>query len=465
MYRSKLLRSLSFRVATAYAALFSVSVLMLFGIIYWATVDSIQGQVENEIRAEFNALVGERSAEGVQGMADAIEERVDGDLSGAYLLLQGADARPIAGNLPAMQPRDGWIDLLPPEDPTINRKHSEHVVHGKGRILDDGSFLFVGRDTHPLRQLREIIVHGFLACGIATIAIALSLGALTSAGVMRRLRAISFASAEIMRGDLSRRLVIGPRSDEFDELAGHVNAMLDRIQSLIEDLQQVSNDIAHDLRTPLTRLHQRLELALTVESRPCGATCPITGEIEKAIDEADLLLGTFSAMLRIAQIDSGSRRAGFRTVDLSYLLHSLIETYGPVAEDARHQISAKIAPGISIEGDAELLTQMFANLIENAIKHTAEGSRIGIGLTCADRFVVASVADDGPGIPAALCDRVCKRFVRLETSRTTLGSGLGLSLVAAVARLHEIDFDLGDNQPGLRVSLRIPDPQAVTTGR
>ena len=141
--------------------------------------------------------------------------------------------------------------------------------------------------------------------------------------------------------------------------------MLDRMQRLIEDLQQVSNDIAHDLRTPLTRLRQRLELAL--DGQPCAAGCPTTGEIEKAITEVDILLGTFSAMLRIAQINSGSRRAGFRTVDLSGLLRSLVETYGPVAEDARHAIRAHIAPSVSINGDADLLIQMFANLIENAI--------------------------------------------------------------------------------------------------
>ena len=284
---------------------------------------------------------------------------------------------------------------------------------------------------------------------------------MTSTGVVRRLRSISVASGEIMQGNLSRRLDVGNRGDEFDELAHHVNDMLDRIQRLIENLQQVSNDIAHDLRTPLTRLRQRLELALSADAR-CGVTeCPMAGEIEKAIAEADILLDTFSAMLRIAQIDSGSRRAGFRTVDLSGLLESLADTYGPVAEDTHHEIQSDITPGVSVNGDAELLTQMFANLIENAIKHTPERSTISLSLMQANPRTLAIVADNGPGIPPEMRERACNRFVRLESSRTTAGNGLGLSLVAAIAHVHGIDLDLGDNQPGLRVILRFSPSDAV----
>ena len=442
-----------------HAALFSVAVLLLFTIVYWSTVNSITEQLENEIRAELNALIVERRAEGVQGITDTITRRLDGDRSGAYLLLQDVRGR-IVGNLPELEAHDGWMDLPSPVDPTTNRRHKEHVIHAKGRLFEDGSFLLVGRDTYPLRELREIIVRGFLACGLATIAVALSIGVMTSTGVVRRLRSISVASSEIMQGDLSRRLDVGNRGDEFDELAGHVNAMLDRIQRLIEDLQQVSNDIAHDLRTPLTRLRQRLELAVSADAR-CGVTgCPIAGKIEQAIAEADILLDTFSAMLRIAQIDSGSRRAGFRTVDLSGLLESLADTYGPVAEDTCHEVQSDIAPGVSINGDAELLTQMFANLIENAIKHTPERSTVSLSLIQANPRIVGVVADNGPGIPPDMRARACKRFVRLESSRTTAGNGLGLSLVAAIAHLHDIDLDLGDNHPGLRVSLRFP-PDAV----
>lgn len=453
-------RATTFRLALLHVALFSIAVLILFGIVYWSTVRSINAQLMDEVRTELDALIAERAAEGLHGVADTIERRIDGDRGDDYLLLQSPDGGRIAGNLPELDARNGLFDILPPKDLATHRRHSEHVIRAEGRLFEDGSFLAVGRDTYPLRQLREIIVRGFLACGVATIVIALCTGMLTSRGVLRRLRAISLASGEIMSGDLSRRLAVGPRGDEFDELAGRVNLMLERIQQLVEDLQQVSNDIAHDLRTPLSRLRQRLERALTLDSGLCPVGCP-ADEIEKAIVEADLLLETFSAMLRIVQIDSGSRRAGFGVVDLSHLLDNLVVTYGPVAEDAHRKLLADIAPGRNVTGDAELLTQMFANLIENGIKHTAEGSTILISLAQVDRAILAVVADDGPGIAAGLRNRVCKRFVRLESSQTTSGSGLGLNLVAAIARLHEIDIKLGDNHPGLRVILRFPPSGAM----
>ncbi|MBK8177127.1 MAG: HAMP domain-containing protein [Rhodospirillales bacterium] len=452
----KRLRSSTFRIAGTYTGLFSLSVLVLFSVVYLATVRSIREQVENEIRAEISALATERSAEGLAAVAETIARRVDGDLSGARLLLQDASGRVVAGNLAAMMPVNGWIDLPPPEDPLTGRRHSEHVVHGKGRVFDDGWYLFVGRDSHPLRQLREIIVRGFLVCGLATIAVALLLALATGERAVRRLRAMSVTSNDIIRGDLSRRLAISPRQDEFDELARLVNAMLARIERLVEDLQQVSNDIAHDLRTPLTRLRQRLELAVLTERPGCAGDCPMAGEIAGAIADADRLLATFSAMLRIAQIDSGSRRAGFRAVDLSRLLQNLVETYLPVAEDAGHALHAELADGLGITGDAELLTQLFANLIENAIEHTPAGSRIEVTVRQNPEGACASVADDGPGIPEGQGAQVCKRFVRLETSRNTPGSGLGLSLVAAIADLHAASLEFADNRPGLRVTLRFP---------
>lgn len=454
-------RATTFRLAMINVALFSVAVLVMFGIVYRSTVRSLDEQTENEIRAELTALVGERSTEGVSGLIDAIERRIDGDRSGAFLLLQGHDGKRLAGNLPMMVPRDGWTNLPPPVDPITNRRHTEHVIRALERVFEDGSLLVVGRDTHPLRQLREIIVRGFVYCSLATIAVALCIGLFTSSGVLRRLRAISVASGEIISGDLSRRLAVGKRGDEFDELASQVNAMLERIQSLVEDLQQVSNDIAHDLRTPLTRLRHRLELALLSGACPRSPVCPVSDEISGAIAEADALLATFGAMLRIAQIESGSRRAGFRKFDLSRLMLGLIETYALVAEDAGHRLHSEIAIDVVIHGDAELLTQAVVNLIENAIKHTPQGSLISVSLVVVSGQTAMCVADNGPGIPSSERARVCKRFVRLEASRSTTGNGLGLSLVAAVARLHRANLLLEDNFPGLRVTLQFPAPASA----
>lgn len=450
----------------AHLAAFTIAVFMLFGIVYWSTVQEVNAQLENEIREELNAFVDEYAVEGQNEIRNEIQRRLDGDRGDAYMLLQDAQGRRIAGNLPEMPPEPGWRDIAPQPDPLTHARHKEHVVRAKAASLSDGSYLVVGRDTHPLHELREIIVRGFLYGGLATVLVALCIGVSTSIGVLRRLQSISDTSQEIMGGDLSRRLAIGRHGDEFDELAGQVNLMLDRIQRLVEDLKQVTTDIAHDLRTPLTRLRHRLETALAPMTPGCQPGCPSRQEIVYALPEADALLRTFAAMLRIAEIDAGTRRAGFRPVDLSALFANLVETYALVAEEAGHRLLARIEPGHTVSGDAELITQMSVNLIENAIEHTPRGSTITLCLSETGCGLRAVVADDGPGIPESLQSQVCKRFVRLQSSRTTPGSGLGLSLVAAVAQLHDIALAFTDNHPGLCVQLTWSRslPSGGTTG-
>jgi signal transduction histidine kinase len=226
--------------------------------------------------------------------------------------------------------------------------------------------------------------------------------------------------------------------------------MLDRMQALMLGLQQVSSDIAHDLRTPLTRLRQRLELARRRESTAAGLHDALDG----AIRDVDVILETFSALLRIAQIEVGSRRSGFTSVALSTLLNGLIEAYQPVVEENGQTLIGQVDAGSSVHGDPELLTQLFANLIENAITHSPAGTRISVAARSSGGEVVATVADDGPGIPAELRQKVLQRFYRMEASRTTPGSGLGLSLVDAVASVHGAALDLEDNAPGLRCLVR-----------
>jgi signal transduction histidine kinase len=225
--------------------------------------------------------------------------------------------------------------------------------------------------------------------------------------------------------------------------------MLDKIADLLENLRQVSNDIAHDLRTPLARLRQRLEDARNPASAP--------GDYERAIDhaikEADALLDTFSALLRIAQIETGIRRSSFRVVDLSEVMRTVADAYGPDVEDSGRHLQADIPQTLAITGDRELLTQLFANLIENALKHTPENTSVVMRLFRADGHVVAEISDNGPGIPEDERSRVLRRFYRLEHSRTRAGSGLGLSLVAAVADLHGATITLSDCNPGLKVAI------------
>ena len=447
-------RSSSFRLTLAHALIFAFSVSVLFAVVYHSTVNSLNKQFDHEINAELSTLVGEASAEGRQGVSEMINRRIDprGPTEDFFLLQDPSGAR-IAGNLDVMDAKGGWRDIQARYDPITQRRHKEHVIRARGAVLDDGSFVVVGRDTHPIRQLREIVVRGFAICLGATIALAIGIGWLMSANVLRRVRVfINLATRAIMRGDLARRITAAGGGGEFDELVGHINAMLDRIEKLIDDMRQVTNDIAHDLRTPLTRLRQGLELARLSARSPDEYGLAI----DKAIADANGILETFTAMLRIAQIESGSAKAGFGEVDLSTLLDGIVETYGPVAEDCRHRLTGRVASGVKVVGDGRLLTQLFANLVENALRHTPEGTAVELTLDAARPRITAAVADNGPGIPDAMLKSVFQRFFRLEASRTTEGSGLGLSLVEAIAELHGIGLELCDNMPGLKISLAFP---------
>jgi len=235
----------------------------------------------------------------------------------------------------------------------------------------------------------------------------------------------------------------------------NLNEMLDRIQLLMDGLRQVSNDIAHDLRTPLTRLRQKLDMARTKAT----TVADYEVAVEKAIAETDEILDTFGALLRIAEIEAGTRRAAFAAIDLSNVLQTIVETYTAVAEDQQHVLLSHIADGLTVKGDRQLLTQMIANVVENALRHTPAGTRIEIELTGPPAAPVCTISDDGQGIPESERRKVLQRFYRLDSSRATPGSGLGLSLVAAVAELHRITVEIDDNEPGLRLIFRFPNAE------
>jgi signal transduction histidine kinase len=313
--------------------------------------------------------------------------------------------------------------------------------------------LFVGISDYQLGQVRQVILRtSVLGLGV-TVVLAVAGGLAMSYGVLRRVEVVSRASRAIMAGDLAQRMTLRGTNDEFDHLSSSLNAMLDRIQDLMLGLQQVSSDIAHDLRTPLTRLRQRLELARRREDTVEGLHIAVDG----AIDNVDAILETFGALLRIAQIEAGTRRSGFQPVSLSALLSGLIEAYQPVAEERTQALDAQIAPDLWVFGDRDLLTQMFANLIDNAVVHSAAGADLSVQAVSAARGMIqVMVRDSGPGIPPQYRQAVLQRFYRLDRSRSTPGSGLGLSLVRAVASLHDAALSLEDNDPGLRCVLVFP---------
>jgi signal transduction histidine kinase len=439
----RLLRTSSFRLTLLYAAMFGVSVVLLFGIVAWSVSGFMSAQIDatvsNEL-AEMQADAGGQDTASLKPVVDVLTARSPG----FYYLLQNAGGHWLAGNMLPLNPRPGSRELLGNHQPL--GRHATGGIRGRGILLPDKSYLFVGVSDYQLGEVHEVVVRSFLLGLAVTMVLAFATGLAMSFGVLRRVEAISRASRAIMAGDLGQRIALRGTDDEFDHLNASLNAMLDRIQELMLGLQQVSSDIAHDLRTPLTRLRQRLELGRRRETTVDG----LHNALDGAMRDADVILETFSALLRIAQIEAGSRRAGFKPVGLSELLEGLIEAYQPVAEENGQTLQGRITPGLYVHGDRELLTQLFANLIENAISHTHTDAQISIEATSEPGKVRVVVADTGPGIPTELHHKVLQRFYRLEASRTTQGSGLGLSLVNAVAILHEAALDLCDNEPGLR---------------
>jgi signal transduction histidine kinase len=319
------------------------------------------------------------------------------------------------------------------------------------RQLDGGLRLGVGEDLEQVDEMEETFL-GILASALGIVLVlGIGGGLLLSAGFLRRLDVITRTADAIIAGDLSRRIE-RTGSGDFDHLAATLNTMLDRSAGLMENLRQVSSDIAHDLRTPLARLRQDLE-----EAKDKHLTAAdYRRVVERAVDDADVLLQIFSALLRIGEIEAGTRRSAFRPLDLSEVMHTVAEAYAPVVEESGRALRAEIAEGVKITGDRELLSQLFTNLVENALLHTPVGTTINLRLSREDQGALAEVADSGTGIPEEERTKVFRRFYRLERSRTTPGSGLGLSTVAAIADLHGTAVELTDNKPGLRIAIRFP---------
>jgi signal transduction histidine kinase len=451
MRASELLRSAPFRVAAYYAALFAPSVVVLFAVVLWASTAQLTGQLRATVQQEAEGLQALDRAEGLDSLRREVLERIQSARKGeTFYLLLDANGGKLAGNVPMPRPVPGWQEVRA-DGPEAGR-HSEGKALLLGTRITDG-LLFVGRSSQPVDELREVLFIG-LGWGVAlAVLLALVGGVAMSRSALRRVEAGLAAAEEITQGNLSRRLPVAGTHDEIDRLADVINRMLDRIQDLMESLRQVTNDVAHEMRTPLGRLRQRLESA---RDRGRGAD-DYRAALERAITDVDGILETFSALLRIAQVESGVRRSRFASFDLSALAGGIVETFDAVAESREQRIDADIVPGVVVHGDRELITQALANVVENAIRHTPAGSRIQLALAKSGEGPVLTVADTGPGIPAEEHEKVLRRFYRTEQSRTTPGSGLGLALVKAVMDLHGGRVVLADNAPGLRVALRFPE--------
>jgi signal transduction histidine kinase len=429
--------------------LFSASALLLLGFIYWSTAGYMARQTDATIEAEITGLAERYRLTSLDGLVRSINERLQRNPQGSFVyLLTDSSFRPIVGNLdrwphiPAGE--DGWLSFQL-EEATLGEE-AVHRARARTFVLRGGFHLLVGRDMLELTETRQLIVRT-LGWGFGiTVLLGIAGGVMMSRSTVRRIEAINQTSREIIQGDLSRRIPSGGSGDDFDQLTDNLNSMLDQIQMLMDGVRHVSDNIAHDLKTPLTRLRNRLE-AINVQSNPEPA------DIEDAISEADSLLSTFNALMRIARIEAGQRTSGFEALSLSRLVGDVVELYEPVAHERRQTLTASIEEGVNTCGDRDLLP--IANVLDNAITYTPEGGRVEIALFANDQLARVVIADSGPGIPESERGRVFERFVRLESSRNAPGNGLGLSLVAAVVRIHKAEIALG-GEDGLEVSLSFP---------
>jgi signal transduction histidine kinase len=309
----------------------------------------------------------------------------------------------------------------------------------------------VGDDIERIGALDGVLLRGFAFTLLGVVLIGTVAGFALGRDVQRRFGAISGVAEAIIDGDLARRVPVRGSNDEIDRLAATINRMLDRIADLMESLRQVSNDVAHDMRTPLTRLRQRLEAASADPARREEA-------VEMALVDLDAALETFAGLLRIAEIEGGARRAAFRTIDLMGPARLVVESFAPSAEDSGRRLTLAGDGPVTVEGDAELLTQLIVNLVENGLRHTPVGAHVRVVVAGGDGDPRLSVIDDGPGVPGAERARLFDRFYRLERSRSTPGSGLGLALVSAIAKLHGAQVALYDAAPGLEARATFPPP-------
>lgn len=451
MRTAHLLQSSTFRLAVLYMALFGASVAVLLTFIYWSTAGYMALQTDDTIEAEVTGLAERYGISGLDGLIRSIDERISRKPNGdAVYLLTDDQLTPLIGNLDRW-PRiardgDGWLNFnleQATEDGEVT-----HRARARPFTLRGGYRLLVGRDMHELDATRNLIVRA-IAWGLAiTVMMALAGGIMLSRRTMRRLEAINETSRRIMRGDLSRRIPSRSTDDDFDQLADNLNGMLDTIEQLMDDVRRVTDNVAHDLRTPLTRLRNRLEDLQ-------GSSDLDKSRVEAALADADGLLNTFNALLRIANIESGRRRAAFESISLDDVMRDVTELYEPLAEEKEQKLDVSVSENVHVSGDRDLLFQAFANLLDNAIKYTPRGGDIRVSLEDGASGPRIRIVDSGPGIPAQSREQVFKRFFRLEESRHTPGNGLGLSLVEAVARLHRADIELG-GEPGLDVSMEFP---------
>lgn len=458
MHLPRLFSTTSFRLAALFALIFGVSTVAVGSFVYVNVKATLNQQERTRIEADAFALKEEFDSGGMADMMDAIHGRQTHKIAGGlnYTLFRSNGQR-ILGDIPHLPLMPGWKHLLGPPDGDEPPGELERLLVYRLKLSPD-LWLVVGDDVGRLRALDNDFLRVFGFGLLLTLAFAATGGTIVSRAFVQRIDSISRTAEAIIEGNIGRRIPLNGSGDDLDRLAATLNRMLDRIGVLMDALRHVSTDIAHDLRTPLGHLHQVLDAARERARDPEE----YRAAIELAIAKTDSILETFAAILRIAQIESGSRREGFKRIDLSTLVVTLAQSFAPTAEEQGDTLTVDVAPGVRVVGDRELITQLGANLIDNAIRHTPRGSRISMRLSARDGVAALEIADNGIGVPADERERIFNRFYRGEASRTTPGNGLGLNLVAAVAGLHRATVSVLDNAPGLKVRVEFPTGNTET---
>lgn len=467
--RLRFFRTTAFKLSAVYLAVFTLFAAFLIGYIAKNTGQLLGSQVGETVDAELKGLADQYRAGGIRRLSRVIDRHSRRPGASLYLVTT-FDGTRIAGNVediplrvienpdPRLRPVS-YSRLGDPEDDFDDR--TQLTALARVFELPGGYRLLVGRDIAEQERFSQVIRRSFILTAGLMVLLGLVSWIFVSRRVLKRIESVAGTSQRIMDGDLSGRLEITGSNDEFDRLGESLNEMLDRIERLMTGLKQVSDNIAHDLKTPLTRMRNRLETALAGDGRVEDYRATLTD----TIDEADQLIRTFDALLSIARVEAGSTGASFDVIDGVHIAYDVAELYEPAAEEAGVTIRTEFPQNAPIHGNRELLSQALANLLDNAIKYGGGSDvskrEISLSVKPMNDWILFSIGDHGPGIPHADWDRVTKRFVRLDESRSLPGVGLGLSLVSAVAQLHNGRMRLDDNNPGLLVTLELPSAAAV----
>jgi len=457
----KLFRTTAFKLSLVYLTIFALFAAFLLAYFAWNTRRLITDQITQTVDAEITGLAEQYRQGGIRRLVFIVDARSRRPGSSLYLVTAPA-GEGLAGNvgsLPAgILSRTGWVETAYRrlDDP----EGSEHHALVRVFQLPAGFRLLVGRDLDERERLREVVLNAGRWSLAIVIVLGVAGGLFVTRRVLKRVDAMTETTRKIMGGDLTGRLPIAGTGDELDRLAGNLNDMLERIEALMRGLKEMSDNIAHDLKTPLTRLRNRCEEALRLAENETQYRRALEGTIE----ESEALIRTFNALLMIARAESGQARDGMADVDAAEIARGVGELYEPVADEKGIQLRVEASTAAPVHGNRELISQALANLVDNAIKYGApdRGEATGVEPEIVikavpdDKRILLTVADAGEGIPEVDRGRVVERFVRLEQSRSKPGSGLGLSLASAVARLHGGELKLEDNQPGLRTVISLP---------